>query len=107
MIPVKQKLWFTPDISRNSDSDVPTRTQSLKESENRARACEVIKSLLKNLTYDRKSNWQAFRMKFTRYAKCCEWTDDEAFSAGVKWAKHWTTMPSLVGEKRHFPTQHC
>ena len=83
MITVKQKLWFTPEISRNSDSDVPRRTKSLKERENWARAREVIKSLFKNLTYDRKSNWQAFRMKFTRYAKCCEWTDDEAFSAGV------------------------
>ena len=83
MITVKQKMWFTRDISRMSDYDMPTRTQSLKESENMARAREVIKSLLKNLTYDRKSNWQAFRMKFTRYAKCCEWTDNEAFSAGV------------------------
>ena len=83
MITVKQKLWFTPEISRNSDSDVPRRTQSLIERENWARAHEVIKSLFKNLTYDRKSNWHAFRMKFTRYAKCCEWTDDEAFSAGV------------------------
>ena len=98
---VKQKRRFSADISYNSDSDGPTRTLSLDKDQNRTRAREVIKSFPKNLTYDGKSHWQAFRMKFTRCAKTCEWTDNEALSC-LYWCLVSKTLgyyAVIVGEK--------
>ena len=36
--------------------------------------------LPKNLSYDGKTNWLAFKQKFTRYATACEWTSEECLN---------------------------
>ena len=91
---LKQKLVFDfgNSDSETSDSEGTSTTKSVKfekaskkessksSSQKRSRAREVIKSLPKNLTYDGTGNWSAFKMKFTRYAKTCEWTEDECLN---------------------------
>ena len=91
---LKQKLVFDfgNSDSETSDSEGTSPTKSVKfekaskkessksSSQKRSRAREVIKSLPKNLTYDGTGNWSAFKMKFTRYAKTCEWTEDECLN---------------------------
>lgn len=91
---LKQKLVFDfgNSDSETSDSEGTSPTKSVKfekaskkessksSSQKRSRAREVIKSLPKNLTYDGTGNWSAFKMKFTRYTKTCEWTEDECLN---------------------------
>lgn len=91
---LKQKLVFdfSSSESETSSSEGTSPKKSVKfekaskkksdksSAQKRSRAREVIKSLPKNLTYDGTGNWSAFRMKFTRYAKTCEWTEDECLN---------------------------
>ena len=40
----------------------------------------LLRLLPKNLSYDGKTNWLAFKQKFTRYATACEWTSEECLN---------------------------
>ena len=40
----------------------------------------LLRLLPKNLSYDGKTNWLAFKQKFTRYAAACEWTSEECLN---------------------------
>ena len=40
----------------------------------------LLPLLPKNLSYDGKTNWLAFKQKFTRYAIACEWTSEECLN---------------------------
>ena len=50
-----------------------------KRSKKRGRTA-LLRLLPKNLSYDGKTNWLAFKQKFTRYATACEWTSEECLN---------------------------
>ena len=50
-----------------------------KRSKKRSRTA-LLRLLPKNLSYDGKTNWLAFKQKFTRYATACEWTSEECLN---------------------------
>ena len=58
--------------------------QSTQESGATPQSREVIKSLPKNLSYDGRSSWDFFELKFTQYASMCGWNNDECLS-GLVW----------------------
>ena len=43
-------------------------------------AKELLATLPKNLTYDGKGNWKAFKLQFTRYASTCGWTEEDSLN---------------------------
>ncbi|MES9883032.1 MAG: hypothetical protein ABW185_19370 [Sedimenticola sp.] len=60
----------------------------------RHRGPQFLNSLPKSLQYDGKSNWFAFKQKFTRYSQSCSWTADQWCLDSVCWC--------LVGKASDF-----
>ena len=50
-----------------------------KRSKKRGRTA-LLRLLPKNLSYDGKTNWLAFKQRFTGYATACEWTSEECLN---------------------------
>jgi len=64
-----------PPIRRKQKSSYPDRSVSDISAYNKPK--RHVASLPKNLTYDGKGNWKAFKMQFTRYAAAFNWTEQE------------------------------
>ena len=62
--------------SKKSSSEEKTRKKHKSHKTKKSKS-SIIRQLPRNLTYDGKGSWMAFKEKFTRYAKTCEWTKKE------------------------------
>ena len=65
--------------SKKSSSEEETRKKHKSHKTKKSKS-SIIRQLPRNLTYDGKGSWMAFKEKFTRYAKTCEWTKKECLN---------------------------
>lgn len=74
------------DDSNDDSSDETTlpAKRKVRKSTKKSHTASFIRGLPKTLQYDGKGNWLAFKHKFLRYAKACEWTSDECLD-GLCW----------------------
>lgn len=69
--------------STDSDDEFNIRAKHRhhkKSKKKQMRGAALLRLLPKNLSYDGKTNWLAFKQKFTRYATACEWTSSECLN---------------------------
>lgn len=79
---VTQGDALTPSLSRPRKlqfKDNPSGVQRSARQQN-----DIIRSIPKALSYDGKSGWETFRMKFKRYARTAGWTESDCLD-GLWW----------------------
>ena len=81
----KSKKKSSSDSSSSStDSDdefnIHAKHRSHHKKSKKRGGTALLRLLPKNLSYDGKTNWLAFKQKFTRYATACEWTSEECLN---------------------------
>ena len=64
-------------LSRHYEYNIRAKHRSHHKKSKKRGGTALLRLLPKNLSYDGKTNWLAFKQKFTRYATACEWTSEE------------------------------
>lgn len=84
--PAPRAADSSDDDSNDDSSDATTLPAKRKvaKSTKKSHTASFIRGLPKTLQYDGKGNWLAFKHKFLRYAKACDWTTDECLD-GLCW----------------------
>ena len=68
--PIASLMSALPPASATSILRKPLSSGALKQK-------DLIKSLPKTLTFDGRSKWEAFRLKFMRFGKAADWTEED------------------------------
>ena len=76
MVNRKPRRTRSPSSDSSDDDSCATRS-SHSHRTSRATHLAAMRSLPKTLVYNGRSNWQAFQLKFSRFAEVSEWTADE------------------------------
>ena len=79
-----RKKSSSDSSSSSTDSDdefnIRAKHRSHHKKSKKRGGTALLRLLPKNLSYDGKTNWLAFKQKFTRYATACEWTSEECLN---------------------------
>ncbi|MES9880734.1 MAG: hypothetical protein ABW185_07625 [Sedimenticola sp.] len=81
--------YSTDDVSSDDEQQHYRRRKGISQ----PRYFDAVQALPKNLNFDGKSNWVAFRQKFTRYAKSKNWSSEQCLDC-LSW--------SLIGKASDF-----